>query len=149
MYWIGQIALVLHVLSAALWFGAGIRQSAQIRTAIDAAGEAGSVLAGEIDGIRRIVLVAMGGTLIFSVTALFALGGFAAYGPRFHTSLGLVMVMALVEMFLIQPSWRGVREQLTGAVEGEPDGSGRIAMYVGINHLLWLVVLVLMLWGRP
>lgn len=148
MYWIGQVALVLHILSAALWFGAGIRQTGQIRTAVDVGGEAGSVLAGEIDRIRRIVLFAMGGTLVFSVTALFLLGGFAAYGPRFHISLGLVLVMALVETGLIQPAWRRLRSGLTDQSAGEASGSSRIAMYVGINHLLWLVVLVLMVWGR-
>lgn len=148
MYWIGEIALILHILSAALWFGAGIRQTAQIRAAVDAGAEAGSVLAGEIDSIRRIVLYAMAGTLLFSVVTLVARGGFAAYGPRFHISLGLVLVMALVEAFLIQPVWKNVRASLVGDGEEELSSSGRIAMYVGINHFLWLVVLVLMVWGR-
>jgi uncharacterized protein YjeT (DUF2065 family) len=148
MYWIGEIALILHILSAALWFGAGIRQTGQIRAAVDAGGEAGSVLAGEIESIRRIVLYAMGGTLVFSVVTLVARGGFGAYGPRFHISLGLVLVMALVEAFLIQPVWKRVRASLVGEGEEELSSSGRIAMYVGINHFLWLVVLVLMVWGR-
>ena len=142
MDWIGEIALILHILAAALWFGAGIRQTGQIRAAVDAGGEAGSVLAGEIDAIRRIVLYAMGGTLLFSIITLFARGGFGAYGPRFHMSLGLV------EAFLIQPVWKNVRASLVGEGEEELSSSGRIAMYVGINHFLWLVVLVLMVWGR-
>lgn len=147
MDWIGQISLILHIAFAAVWFGAGIRLAGQIRKVTALEGTNAHPMVRDIDQTRKVILWAVGGTLLFSLAAFFTYGGFEVYGPRFHASLGLILVMALLEVALIQRTWRAVRAMLLGEASGDASSkSGRVAMFVGINHLLWVVVLTLMVW---
>lgn len=147
MEWIGQIALILHIAFAAVWFGAGIRLAGQVRAVAALDGAAARPMAEDINQTRRIILWMVGGTLLFSLITFFSYGGFGVYGPRYHASLGLILIMGLIEIALIQPTWRSIRSTfLTDAVDTATPKTGRMAMFVGINHLLWVIVLVLMVW---
>jgi hypothetical protein len=147
MEWIGQFSLILHIAFAAIWFGGGIRLAGQVRKAAsDTSGDV-QALVRDIDGTRRLILWAVGGTLVFSLLVFFMYGGFASYGPRYHASLGLVLVMAAIELVLTQPAWTSIRDVRLADTETDVSSkTGRVAMFVGINHLLWIVVLALMVW---
>ncbi len=147
MEWIGQFSLILHIAFAAMWFGGGIRLAGQVRKAASAAGSNAALLVDDIDRTRKLILWSVGGTIAFSLLAFFIYGGFGGYGPRYHASLGLIVVMALVELMLIQPAWKSIRAaRLEDADADVSSKTSRVAMFVGINHLLWVVVLGLMVW---
>ena len=88
-------------------------------------------------------------TLVFAVSA-FVVGGlvggsnpFSFYGPQYHTSLLLILVLTGLQFFVIRPGWNG----LTGG--GDPESARkRVAIGTGVGHLVWLVILVLMFWNR-
>lgn len=147
MEWIGQISLILHIAFAAVWFGAGIRLAGQVRMAAAMTGSEVHPLLEDIDQTRTLILYAVGGTLVFSLLTFFLYGGFTVYGPRYHTSLLLIAVMAGIEFALTQPAWNSIRTaQLEGKDAEASSKTSRVAMFVGINHLLWIVVLTLMVW---
>ena len=147
MEWIGQFSLILHIAFAAMWFGGGVRLAGQVRKAAAGAGSQVRPLVEDINRTRKLILWAVGGTILFSLVAFFVYGGFGSYGPRYHASLGLVVVMALVEILLIQPAWNTIRSaRLEDSEANVSSKSSRVAMFVGINHLLWIIVLGLMVW---
>jgi hypothetical protein len=88
-------------------------------------------------------------TLVFSLVAFFLGGGFAVYGPAYHTSLLLIVLMTLDQFLLVRPGWNGLQAALAGPSDtGDAADSfrKRIAMGVGVGHLMWLIILVLMFW---
>ena len=138
-------AVFLHVLFFAAWFGLGLRLAGHARTAVAAEPAVGAALAA--DGSRTVALMGVFVLLgyAFALAAFFANGGFASYGPVYHAALGLGLVLVAVQWLLVRPAWARLR-----ATVGGPEASGargRIAMAVGVGHLTWLVLLVLMFWN--
>jgi len=140
------LAVLLHVLFLAAWFGLGLRLAAQARTAVAAEPAAGAAFAA--DGSRTVALMGIFVVLgyAFALAAFFANGGFAAYTPPYHMAVGLGLALVAVHWLLVRPAWARLRATVGGA-EAQA-ARGRIAMGVGIGHLLWLVLLVLMFWDR-
>ena len=141
-----HITTILHILFAAAWFGLGLRLAGQARKALSLDRAAGLALA--TDGGRTIfhMNASIVLTTLFAYATLF-LGGAGSYGPSFHISSTLILVLVAVQFFLIRPGWK----RLTLAIDGGTDGDAarkRIAMGTGIGHLLWMIILVLMFWPR-
>lgn len=141
LYW---LLVVLHVLTAAAYFGLGLPLARQARAFADsralALGEQGA-------RTTRLMTVFAALTFVFGLTAMFVGGGFGAYPSQYHTSMLLVLILLGVHFFLVQRGWDGLR----AAVGGTGNASGaakRVAMGVGIAHLIWLVVIVMMFWGK-
>ncbi|MDX1548717.1 MAG: hypothetical protein R3247_17095 [Rhodothermales bacterium] len=141
-----HITTILHILFAAAWFGMGLRLAAQARTALAQPREAGVALAA--DGARTVRFM----SIFALLTAVFAyatlgLGGPASYGLSFHLSSGLILVLLAVQYALIRPGWARLQTAVERGEGGEA-ARKRVAMGVGIGHLLWITILVLMFWPR-
>lgn len=148
---IKHIFTILHVITAAAWFGMALRLAGKARTATTLDPPAAMALVDDgLDASRQMNLFAVL-TLVFGLAAFFVGGGFGSYGPVYHTSILLVGILVLVQFGLIHAGWKGLASVLRGD-EGASDRAGayrkRIAMGVGAGHLLWLVVLILMFWNR-
>lgn len=151
-----SIFIFLHILAAAAVFGLGLPLARQARVVA----ETGSAELAR-QGTRSAMLMTIFGglTLVFAVTA-FVLGGviayqagiiqapvpFAYYGPEFHTSLLLILLLIGAHVGLVHAGWVKLNAALAqgGDVQGPRK---RIAAGIGVVHLLWVVILVLMLWG--
>ena len=133
--------VLLHVITAAGWFG----------LALSIGGIARRVAAERTDGLveegaKSIKLMNMFVvlTFVFGLLAFLLGGGFAAYGPQYHTSLLLVLILIGIQFLMIRPAWSAI-------ATGDPavtSARKRIGMANGIGHLIWLIVLVLMFWTR-
>ena len=138
-------SVVLHIITAAAWFGMGLRLAGRARTVLEAGPEAASALAE--DGQRSVYLmnIFIVLTLVFSYVAFFLGGGFAAYHPAYHASLTLIAILVLVHFFLI---WRPWKSMVSALQNGGDAGTyrKRVAIGTGSGHLLWLVILILMFW---
>ena len=142
MFVLKWILVILHVATAAAWFGLGLRLAGQARTVA----EGGAQVLAE-DGARtvRLMNVFIVLTLIFALGAFLVGGGFASYGPQYHTSLLLILVLTGLQFFVIRPGWKG----LTGGPADDVESARkRVAIGTGIGHLTWFVILVLMFWHR-
>lgn len=143
MYALKWILVVLHVITAAAWFGLGLRLAGRARAVASADAGSGSQALAE-DGARSVGLmnVFIVLTLLFAVGAFLIGGGFTGYGPQYHTSLLLILVLTGIQFFVIRPGWKG----LTGS---DPESARkRVAIGTGVGHLTWFVILVLMFWHR-
>jgi hypothetical protein len=144
------ICIVLHVATAAGWFGLALRVTGQSR-AVAAAVPAVGVAMAE-DGARavRMMTLLLVLTLVFALGALFAGGGFEVYGWPYHASLGLLLALIAVQVLLIARGWRALARavgQEGGASPADAAAArARIASGVGMGHLLWFALLVLMFW---
>ena len=146
MRFIHVVFVLMHVLTGAAWFGLGLRLAAQARTALGAGQEAGRALSRDVGRTVHLMGIFILLTFLFSMVVL-GLGGGYRGQIQYHTASMLIVVLVVVQYGLIRPAWKGLRE----AIDGEGDGATyakRVAITVGIGHLLWLVILVLMFWNR-
>lgn len=147
MLLIKYIFVILHVATAAAWFGAALRVPAQARVAVRLGGGAAAAVTQEgRKGIRLMgIFIAL--TLVFGLAAFFIGGGFAAHGPEFHSAITIVAAIVALNYLLIAPAWDKFSNAI--AAEGAADADKykkRLSMGLGIGHLLWFVTLVLMFW---
>jgi hypothetical protein len=149
-YLLKYVFVILHVITAAGWFGLGLRLAGQARTAMSAEATAAQALVKDAQRSVYLMNVFIVLTLVFSLGAFFLGGGFAVYGPAYHTSLLLIVLMTLDQFLLIRPGWRGLQTALAGPSDADAAASfrKRIAMGTGIGHLMWLIILVLMFWPQ-
>lgn len=145
------VFVVLHVVTAAGWFGLALRISSQARLVLSLERAAAVELAEQTGRTVRMMGVFLILTFLFSLTAFFLGGGFGAYGAIYHTSLLLIVLLLIDQFAVIAPSWQKVHRGIAG---GQPAEAGvaasarsRMAAAVGVGHLLWLVLLVLMFWN--
>jgi hypothetical protein len=146
------VFIILHIITAAAWFGLGLRVAGRARQAVTAERATGMALSEDVSRTIHLMTVFIVLTFVFSLAAFFIGGGFRTYGPRpeFHIALSLILLFVLLQVLLIQGTWRKIASGLkSNAPEVElTSHSKRLAMGVGIGHLLWLVLLVLMFWQQ-
>lgn len=136
-----NIFVILHVITAAGWFGLALAIGGIARKAA-AGGGAGLVDEGAKTIKLMNIFVVL--TLVFGLLAFFMGGGFGVYGPQYHTSLLLIMILVGIQFMMIRPAWATMAGGGTEAASARK----KMGMAIGIGHLIWLVVLVLMFWMR-
>lgn len=147
LLWLKGLLVLAHLVTAASWWGLGLRLAGQARLAATLEPPLAQVMAQEIDrivGLMRLFIVL---TWLFGLGALFAGGGFLAYGPAYHTALLAVTILVFSQYALLGPAARGLLAHAGDAQAALPHAK-RMAMGTGIGHLLWLVTLVLMVLYR-
>ena len=137
----------LHILSTAAWFGSGLGLPGDIRRTLEQGRPHADLLVSRVTRSYRILF---GGAILTVLTGLgliFHLGGFARVGSGIHAGFGITLIILLMEVILVRPTWG----RIAGIIRtGGPDLdeakrlAGRLAMLHGIEHLLWLGVLILM-----
>jgi hypothetical protein len=141
------IFVILHVATAAAWFGMGLRVPAQARVAQRlGAGAASTHTADARKGIKLMgIFITL--TLVFGLTAFFLDGGFAAHGPEFHSAITVVAAIVALNFLLLLPAWDKFAEAIASNTADDVDKyKKRVGMGVGIGHLLWFITLILMFW---
>ncbi len=143
-----HVLTLLHIITAAAWFGMGLRLAAQARLVLKLDRPAALALADDTGRTVRFMGFFIVLTLVFAF-ATFVVGsiGPVRYGGQYHTAMTLIVVLVAIQYFLVQPGWTKLR----GAVEAGTDAEAfrkRVAMGVGMGHLLWFVLLVLMFWDK-
>ena len=145
------ILVILHIITAAAWFGLGLRLTGQARTVLEKSGDAQSALADDGSQSVRLMNIFVVLTLVFSISAFIAGGHFSTYGPVYHTALLLIVILTLVQLFVIRPGWATLQSEVDAAeidTEALESAKSRVAIGTGVGHLLWLVLLVLMFANR-
>lgn len=141
MLTIKNIFVLLHIVTAAGWFGVAlllgrIARAAAVSSSGDSARETGAK-AVSLTGIFAVL------TFLFGLAAFLIGGGFGAYGPEYHTSLLFMLILVGIQFLAIRPAWGIVAAD--GDEEARQAARKRLAMSIGAGHLIWLFVLVLML----
>jgi len=135
-------AVVLHVTCAAAWFGLSLRLPG-LSSLIDGSdANIGEALAAS--GATTVRMMDYFVLLMYAFAFLTILvgPGFDGIGWPIHVALSMGLVLILVQAFLIRRNWAA----LQGAVGGGDTEAARkkVAMSVGIGHLFWFTLLVLM-----
>lgn len=136
------VFVILHITTAAAWFGLALRLTGQARNVAAAEPSAAAALAA--DGAHTVRLLGIFSVLTFVfafVTFSVGIAGGASYGWPYHTALTLILVLIGVTYGLIRPGWKALER-------GEAGAQKRVAMGTGIGHLLWLTLLILMYWTQ-
>jgi len=149
-----SILVALHIITAAAWFGLGLRLAGRARRVLTSSEEAGAALVEDGAGTVRQMNIFIVLTLLFSLGAFAAGGHFAAYGPLYHSSVTLIVLLAADQLFIIRPGWNTLHAFVTGeggasvGADAAEAARKKVAIGTGVGHLLWLIMLVLMLWNR-
>lgn len=140
------ILVVLHIITAAAWFGLGLIIARHGKAALSADAPARPTvlsLGRRIVGIMSIMIIL---TWVFSWGSFFAGGAFWGYPPQYHITFSLILVLVAIHFLLIRAPWNRLSAALTDGAGEAATHAKRISMGVGIGHFLWLVILVLMFW---
>lgn len=136
-----NILVLLHVVTAAGWFGLALILGAISRQTVEDDGARLISVGSKVERLMTIFIVL---TFIFGFGALFAGGGFAAYGPLYHTSILLIFILVLLQLFVIRRGWASI----AGASGGSGSNRKKVSMGIGVGHLIWLGVLIMMFWNH-
>ena len=134
-----NIIVILHVITAAGWFGLALSIGGLARQAAAGKGQSIAEEGAKTIKLMNIFIVL---TFVLGLIAFFIGGGFAAYGPQYHTSITLVLILVAIQFMMIRPAWSKLADGGTAAASARK----RMGMAIGIGHMIWLVVLVLMFW---
>ena len=140
------VFLLLHIITAAAWFGMGLRLATQARTVLRLERTAALGLADDTQRTIRFMGIFAVLTLVFGL-ATFVIGGPANYGVQFHTASLLIVILVAVHYVLLAPAWKKLRAAVEAGTDAEAHRK-RVAMSMGIGQLLWLILLVLMFWAQ-
>jgi len=145
------ILVILHIITAAAWFGIGLRLAGQARAVLEQEGDARAALAQE--GGRSVWLMNLFVvlTLVFSLGAFVAGGHFVAYGPVYHTAVLLIVLLTADQLLVIRGGWASLQSLATQAspdVDALESAKKRVVIGTGVGHLMWLILLVLMFANR-
>jgi len=142
------VLVVLHIITAAAWFGLGLRLAAWARKTVERSGNAAVVMAEDGQRSVKLMTVFVVLTAVFSIAAFVVGGAFARYGVAYHTSLLLIILLMLDQILVIRPAWNtlvtAVSSDGPSASEIMASAKKRVAIGTGVGHLLWLVMLILM-----
>ena len=146
MSFLKLVFLLLHVITAAAWFGLALRLSGMARRIGGLRGEAAKALAD--CGARDVRLLTLSLLLTFAFAmGLLALGRGYPGQMEYHIASALIVVLVGVHFFLIRPAWKGL-SAAAASQEGTHVFQKRIAGATGLGHLIWLTLLILMFWRR-
>lgn len=138
--------LVVHVASAAYWFGLTAGVPRRVRTALDAqdATPIAALLARDRVGAVLAPVVGWGTGLAL----VFAAGGFRAVAPRYHAALALGLAWIAVGTALARLLRKvATADRLDAATRSRL--RARVGATTGVGHLLWVVLLTTMVYrGR-
>jgi len=145
------ILVILHIITAAAWFGIGLRLAGQARAVLEQEGDARAALAQE--GGRSVWLMNLFVvlTLVFSLGAFVAGGHFVAYGPVYHTAVLVIVLLTADQLLVIRGGWASLQSLATQAspdVDALESAKKRVVIGTGVGHLMWLILLVLMFANR-
>ncbi len=140
MLTIKNIFVLLHIVTAAGWFGVALLLGRVARAAVSSPGDAVREIGAKAVGLAGMFAVL---TFLFGLAAFLIGGGFGAYGPEYHTSLLFMLILVGIHYLAIRPVWRVVASP--GEQASREAARKRLSMSVGAGHLIWLFVLVLML----
>ncbi len=141
-----EIFKILHVMVMAIWFGARLGTTRDLKNSLSLGGEHLEPLAGRMARANKIDMVAGVATLLTGHQLIMALGGMGDVKVGVHIGMTLGIVMLLL-------SGLGLRGKVNGILslaseDGEPEAArakvGGYAALLGIWHLLWLAGLVVM-----
>lgn len=142
--------VLLHAITAAAWFGLALRLGSQTRLVLSLDRPQAVAVAQDLGKTVRLIGIFISLTLVFGLVTFFVGGGFGVYPPQYHSSLGLIFIAAVVHYAMVQPAWKTIQQAVRSDHDSEPQEATsarkRIGMGVGINHLIWLVLIVLMFW---
>lgn len=147
LLWLKGLLVLAHIVTAAAWWGVGLRLAGQARRAATLEPALAQGMAQEIDrivGLMRLFIVL---TWLFGLGAMLAGGGFTAYGPAYHTALLAVTILVFNQYTTLAPAVKGLLAH-AGNPQAAMPYAKRMAMGVGIGHFLWLITLVLMVLHR-
>ncbi len=146
MAFLHVVLLLLHVVTAAAWFGLALRLGGQARRVGSLGGGAAVALAEEGASAVRLMGVFLLLTFVFAMGVLGLGGGYPGQW-QYHIASVLIVVLVIVQYAMIRPAWIGLVE--AAASHSDTDRyRKRIAGSVGIGHLVWLALVVLMFWNR-
>lgn len=141
--------LFAHIVFAALVFGVPMGIGRNLRGSLDAGLPAFRLAAADA---KRRGMMASGsgiGILLTGVGLILLKGGFGRVHHSYDIALTLAVAAILVGVLLLKPTMQklvALGESDTLDTAAARALCKRVAMGIGINHLLWVVMLGLMIW---
>lgn len=146
MLYLYVLAIILHVATAAAWVGLSLSLPGLAARIASSRPSDASLLAES--GAATVEMMNKFPVLlyVFAILAIVLGPGFGGIGWNFHVALSLGLLLILVQVFLIRRNWLSL-QRAAGTAEVEA-ARRKVAMSLGVGHLIWFALLVLMFLPR-
>lgn len=141
---------VVVAIAAAGWFGLATRIMGQTRLILRGDQATAAELAGAARRTVRNMDAAVVAALTVSVMAIFAGAGEVIGDTVVRVGAVLMVLLVLVQFRIVHTGWSQLQRGVTGAgmvPEEAVRARKRMAAGTGAGHALWMLFLVLILWG--
>ncbi len=145
---IPAVLVILHIIFATLWFGGPLMAAGTLKKTAAAGPKAFVAGADLANRMGTQAVVGTVGVLLTGVGLIFTVyGGMGGLPVRFHVALTLALVANIIGFGFLKPTLGSI-VKAAAAPDFDPASVAgsmkKVGMFSGINHLLWLVALVLM-----
>lgn len=133
------VLVILHALAAIAFFGLGLPLARLAKTAAAHTGEARAALLDQgASSIRTMTIAGIAAAVLSYATLGIGMSAGRPYGWPYHAASALILVLLAVHVFGTARAWKALSgDQPSVAV-------GKVSALVGVNHLIWVVLFVLM-----
>ncbi|MBE2187127.1 MAG: hypothetical protein IAE99_10190 [Rhodothermales bacterium] len=134
-----NLLVILHALAAIGFFGLGLPLARMAKAALTRSGDARAALLEQ----GALSIRGMTGAGVFAAITAFAtlvvgIQQGVPYGWPYHAASLLILVLLAVHVFGTARVWKG----LSG--DAPETALGKVSAFVGLSHLLWLALFLLM-----
>lgn len=140
------LLLVVHIASAAVWFGHKLPIPRDIRVSLGAGGEAATVMVQRLTATARLGI----GSAVLTVLSGVALLWNAGWSSTTLLGVGILAAIGAIVLGAVaaRPAWAGLTSAVSG---GDPEVAAaygrRFSRMLHLENLLWLAALAAMIAG--
>lgn len=139
-----QVALILHVLFAAAWFGHKLLIPRDVRVSVRHP-ESAAFLIERMDRAKRLGMLTGLGTLATGVWLMDLTTGLTRARFEIYVALAAVLAMFLVGALYAGPAWNRIREAVDAEdTPGAVGGATAFNRALNLETLLWVLALTMM-----
>ncbi|MFN8673893.1 MAG: hypothetical protein U0457_17665 [Candidatus Sericytochromatia bacterium] len=140
------IIKLFHIIFSSVWFASAFFTSKDLRVTLEKGSPHTELLKGRVNSVSKMNLISGIFTIITGIGLIFALGGFAAVPKAIHTSLLLTIIVLVIDLAVLNGIWNKIESIINKneSLEEAQKLSKKYSMFLGIEHLLRTIILVLM-----
>jgi uncharacterized membrane protein len=139
-----ELAIILHVLLAAAWFGHKLLIPRDVRVSVRQPASA-SLLIDRMSRAQRLGIVSGLGTLATGLWLIYLTTGFMDAAITTYVALGAVLAIFVVGASVARPAWNRIRDAVVA--DDIPTAAASVTGFtraLNLESLLWILALTMM-----
>lgn len=138
---------LLHIIFSSVWFSSAFFIPKDIRTTLEKGAPHTELLKGRVLSTQKINIPSGLLTFLTGMGLIFASGGFASVPKAIHVSILLTLGVVFIDLAVLSGIWQKISDIIdkNEDLEEAKKLSKKYSMFLGIEHMLRTIILILMI----